>query len=455
MLQASRSAETIGVVISAHSVSCGVLRGQGYLEGSVTTQSVNRSALDRDVQLAQVLVSLAAALSPHLQSTKRVVRVCISDHWLAVACLPWSPSLLRVDQARGYARQQLMAAGFQLDAGDSIAIDDGPYGEPRLAVAYSVSIMAALNGFAAAIDASIAAVLPLSALSWRLAGLGAGAGAVLAVLEDESVLLIHGRRRLSAVVARRLVCDGTGGDNRAAALQELWQRQCLRYPSWSEVSAVKWLDLSARSWRQGAMPSPWDGVALGIARPEGLSCRAMSLLAVVQMDDAALNVVPRTGLVWGWWGALGALLLSALVIGMQGQAALRSRQATAAQADSGRSAPVVAPVAQALSITETKRLKSVNAAIAGLNIPVSKLLQALQPPKDIEVGILSLDISAAEMPYSAKIVAESSSGDDMVRYVDFLASSAPYIRVQLRRHEWLASDTGRRYRFALEASWAP
>ena len=94
------------------------------------------------------------------------VRVLLDDGWLAGCRLPWSDGLGRADAAEAFARTQLEAAGFDVQADDTVRIDDGPYRAPRRAVAYGAGLLAALGRVAQAAGGPLRSVRPLSDAAW-------------------------------------------------------------------------------------------------------------------------------------------------------------------------------------------------------------------------------------------------------------------------------------------------
>ena len=97
-------------------------------------------------------------------------------------------------------------------------------------------------------------------------------------------------------------------------------------------------------------------------------------------------------------------------------------------------------------------------AIRELNLPISAILHALQPPQDIRVAVLGLETTnassgAAGQPTSVKIMAEARTGADMARYVAFVAERKPFIAAYLTQHEINTSVPEQPYRFTVEALW--
>jgi hypothetical protein len=99
----------------------------------------------------------------------------------------------------------------------------------------------------------------------------------------------------------------------------------------------------------------------------------------------------------------------------------------------------------------------VNAAVRELNLPISALLAALQPPADLRVAVLGVDVTsgaqAAAGTSSVKISAQARAGADMARYVAYVAQRRPFDSAYLVRHEIAGDAPDRPYRFTVEAAW--
>lgn len=148
-----------------------------------------------------------------------------------------------------------------------------------------------------------------------------------------------------------------------------------------------------------------------------------------------------------------ALLISVGLAALQGFQAMEARQRLAMKDAASRANTPVWQSVASLSTAELKRLQAVNKAVSGLNLPVSRLLSALQPPKDIDVGILSLNLNAAEASQAIRVVAEAPTQEDMLRYIDFLKGRGPYVEARLKQHERSEGSSGVRYLFTLDVAW--
>lgn len=109
-----------------------------------------------------------------------------------------------------------------------------------------------------------------------------------------------------------------------------------------------------------------------------------------------------------------------------------------------------------------EQVKTVKAAVYQLNVPIFELIKALQPPKDIRVVLLGLDVGShkggneiaeSEGGGLLKISAEAKTPQEMTTYVAFLAEQSLFRTVYLLKHEQNAASSEKPYRFMLEAQW--
>ena len=158
-------------------------------------------------------------------------------------------------------------------------------------------------------------------------------------------------------------------------------------------------------------------------------------------------------------GTMAGLGVTALLVGAMVVQSLQTNVAmhsiTARQnAMTSAVQPVRAPTIW--SREELARVQAVNMAIHELNLPISSILRALEPPPGIRVAVLSMETtgsSSTAHASSIKIVAEARTGEDMTRYIAFVAESKPFTGAYLTRHEIDQASVEQPYRFTVEASW--
>lgn len=461
-----RAAATLFVVIGAQRAECAVSVGGQWSGGSL--REVRFDSVQGVASAVAAMERLAGELRQWREasvSSERpdIARVCVlvADVWLAVASVPWSESLRVSVHSHAFARSQLAAAGYQVEAADIVRLDDAPFGQPRLAAAYPALLMSSLEALARSVGADLSSVLPLSVAAWNgfsprdRAKLG-----VLAVLDEGMLLIAHGQRRLADVSVRTGAQWADTASGRGALLCQVWQRMRLRDAQLSGVSELRLLNLSGHAvlaestgadvialaqqpeGKGGKTVS--DGLRLAALKPWHSPFDAMTArpgIAPVRCAAAALALAVAAAWTWQAWRS------SEQVVAL-------SQQVTALQHQRG-----IAPRAVPLNREQAARVQAVNSAIRELNFPAAALLRALQPPPDIQVAVLSVDLSAASSADSArfsvvKIVAEAHTPAAMARYVGFVGERKPFTGAYLTRHEIPDTAPERPYRFTVEAAWS-
>jgi hypothetical protein len=418
------------------------------------------------------LVALRAAIarvvdSPGLRSRSAgagaapELTVVVAGRWIASAVLPWSPALAQSDTALTYARSQLVSAGFDLEPGDAIRIDDAPYRELRTALVYPAPLLAMLRDAALRLGLVLDSVMALETLAVEAALAQSGPDlAALAVVEGGWVSFHFGERR--RMTARGSASRLAPSLPRADEVARLWQRLRWRDAALARVNTLAVIDLDGCE-----NDSAWSSAAglrlIGAADAEdpltGLRRTAQRhLRGHHPLDAAAAKPAKRA------FGRVGAML-AALALAAAGWAGWQAGATWARLGELRRemAAPSVrlpAPRNTARSADELARIAAINSAVMSLNLPFAELLSALQPPPDIRVGLLGIDLlasgsSAASMSAgtSLKLSAEAASGAEMTRYVAFIADRRPFVAAYLVNHEVVAADPARPYRFTVEATW--
>lgn len=412
--------------------------------------------------LAGTLQRLEAALGPwwgagtgNAQPGRRQIRVLIADSWLSVGGLPWSAALQQPASADGFARAQLTAAGFTVEADDVIRLDDVPFGRPLLAVAYPALLLAALTTLAQRLGAEVRSVLPFSVAAWSVCGDGRGNPGVLAVVDEGLMLVAQGVGRPAAVTVRTGAFGGRAERGEIdGALRSQWMRMRLRDPLLASIKKLRVLSLMP-DWRAKDGDAD-DFVDVGMPRTPGADKVSPRLRLASRMPVSVLDAIPArdsTGKLA--WLAAAAALMAASALSLQAwqtraQAVERLAQLQVAQA------PVrVSALPKAWSRDELARADAVNGAVRQLNLPISALLQALQPPRDIRAAVLAVEVAGVgtDGHSSAKIVAEARTGAEMARYVGYVSERRPFVGAYLKRHEVIEASPERPYRFTLEAMW--
>ncbi|WP_265310939.1 hypothetical protein [Verminephrobacter aporrectodeae] len=418
--------------------------------------------------LQEALHALAGMSSPqHSPRPQRPIRVLVADAWLAAVVLAWSPALTRHGSAQAYAHSQFLVAGFEVLAEDVIRMDDAPFEAPRLAVAYPRALLSCLREWAHRVDGRLASVHPLSVAAWLLmqrpgrSGMPSGPGAsgtgaqALAVIEGNRVTIAHSLVRnwrgvswISGLSQRQAHADGVT----ARTLADTWQRLCLREPGLPSVAHVALLDLSDGNAEPGELGAPFTPIGPQVQVHAALMG---SLETRAGAHALCFQGVPLPCTRWQWI-VLATLVMACAVLAVQlirGFSSASALQARIAQTERARQP---AATGKTWSREEAARVQAVNRAIRELNLPIDALLDALVPPQDIRVAVLSMETmgrttNAPSQTVGIKILAQACSGADMARYVAFVAGRKPFGGAYLMRHEILDPGENCPYRFTVEA----
>lgn len=401
------------------------------------------------------------------------LHVWMADPWVAMDLVPWSEGFLREASAVALARSHLMAQGHEVRGADRVRQDDVPMGQPRLAVAYPGEVLAWLEEHARAWSLRLCSVRVASVACWSVFG-RSGSVPMLAVLHDEALVIMGapGSRVRGAHLAELHVVpldegariDSTGAPSLDAEgdqqLAHGWRRLALRFPQWASTTDLPLLDCRLGDPGRAELPAPFVRMKVRMVS-EGEVDLSLSDVLVALVDsapphalDAVSNRRPRKTVLVPLAVSLcvGLLLLGSMA---RYQTQLKA-SVQAALAHHNQPATPSAPV-DPLTKQELVRIPAVNQAVRQLNLPVHALLHSLEPPKDLMVAVLSVDSVGRDGPSrqssSVRIVAQTPSSADMMRYVAFVSGRRPFTGAYLRRHEWVDGPTQKQVRFTVEATW--
>lgn len=457
---------TLFLVIGAQNIDCGVIAGSGvraaWIKDSLLT--IHIKAVEEVESPVQGLIGALQRLHVSLRTLPPVdqVRVIVADVWLAVAGMPWSPSLKSTVTAESYARVQLAGAGFEIEPADKLKLDDAPFGGPRLAIAYPVAVLAALDQLASRLNSRLTSILPLSVAAWAWVERKLGTRPPALIVVDAGLMVFmrgtgEGRPCLSEVAVRT---EASGGAPSEQSVRNAWQRLCLRDPHLARVEQLAVLDLASFSETMCSAEKPFAVVGLppqhshaGLAQVSPGLRLAVTTHSLPHALDA-LSISPPLTL--GRWLTLGATALFVGVMIVQAVQTNLAVRSLTAQLNAATSAAQPAPRPISWSREELMRVRAVNVAIRELNMPISPILRALQPPRGMRVAVLSVEttgMSSSAQASGMKIVAQAHTGAEMARYVAFVAASKPFIGAYLTRHEIDETTPGQPYRFTVEALW--
>lgn len=201
-----------------------------------------------------------------------------------------------------------------------------------------------------------------------------------------------------------------------------------------------------------------------MARLRARLARLLPLLPLPAGHVSRVDFLPTAAPLSGWRLAMLAAGVIALVPAAIGWSA---RQQAVSRLDSQLAQVRPRPVARpARSPAEQRALdqqvKSVAAAVRQLNLPVARLVKTVQPPRDVRVALLALDLNSqpaadagtSTTPAGAlKIAAEAETMQDMINYLAFLNQQPLFQSVYLVKHEMNVNAPEHPYRFQMEALW--
>ena len=188
-----------------------------------------------------------------------------------------------------------------------------------------------------------------------------------------------------------------------------------------------------------------------------------------------LNFLPRATPLAGWRLALLAVgALALLPAGFNWLTRYQAVHKLEAQLEHSQPRVITRP---SLAPTQQRELdqqvQAVGDAVRQLNLPVARLIKTIQPPGDIRVALLALDLSGQQAPDGAapaetparsmpsgalKIAGEAETAPDMINYLAFLNQQPMFRSVYLVKHEISTTPAAdgnaeRPYHFQLEAQW--
>ncbi len=458
MLLAKARPEIALLVLTRQVVACRVRRGKPMV-GTVRSVVIQEFVGDRDVALTQALAQLQELMSQQLTEVQAGrggrVWVALSDAWVSALTLPW-----RGARQLHAPHERWSAEGHALESDAVVVTADGAYRQPTVSISYPATLLNALKRFSEHCQGDLASVRVLSDLVWVKARKVGFKPQAVAILERGVTTLAMGARSIQDIIVRVSGAGGSDSLDRAELVSRLWGREVLREPTRGEldrlylftvdeVRLTDWVPADEQAaWADRSNALMVGAQSCSMVLPalhlliEGTRWARTELDAVQQSRAASI----------GTWAVAAVLVVSSLLVTYLGYQARHAAEVSEQISSEVLNQPAPAP--RELSEGERKRLGVVNDVIQALNLPVDTILDALEPPKDIQVGIVNLELKVTDGPSGLVLVtAETDTPADMVRYVEFLASRSIYESVQLKTHERLPELSRIRYRFALEIKW--
>lgn len=417
------------------------------------------SALEGLLDSLQLLQQrLSADLVPRVLAQGHAdVCVSISTRWLPNETLPWSDIMGTVG-LRAVATDYLQHSGFAVELQDVVCWEDSPWGSSRWVLAYPATIMQALEQLASAMGGRLVSLLPAVSLVAQWFVQQRARTGMVGYVESGLLYLVEVEDGYVQSTMQRAL-DDAAMESEDARLTEgvsrLWHGIRLRTPHLHEATELAVLfesdSLNAENavgLRSLVWPQPTQSHIVPLLRT----------LRIVQKKRNALDAVKVRASFGGM--NLFFLVASSVVVLALVLLAIFNFQ-TIHRLESAQQAahsPVVQSVPIVLSKAQKDQVLAINSAIRQLNMPVAELLRALNPPQDIRVALLGIDLidddSDAGLP-KLKLSAEALSGEDMTRYVGFLDGRRPFVQASLVRHEVMQNVSESPWRFTMELTWRP
>jgi hypothetical protein len=466
-------AEThVVVFLGARGFVVGRRRGNEWLAESIVEHMYESAGLEG---IAHALRILDAPESPTFvgRVDSPVLHAIVSEHWLSCASIPWLGAA-RMNNFSAWVHSFFAAAGHENTQDEILRLDDSPWHTSRLAVAYPRALIDAISAYGVAIGARATHISGLAATAWTSLPVSTRRNAS-AMLVVEPFLKDDGSRNFGIFL--RPQPDGRHVEQVVARAWPASPEEdaegfanCLHRLNWpcDEQGPCVLLDLR-HPIRQTAWPA-WVR-RTGLPQPSSASSGQFVLESIFGGVDRLHFFASALGvyLPHRKWISLKAAFATVLFVGCVGVGWMASMQwrslhevrTTLLQIQHAgtNKAPSYIPGKEGL-----RKIESVNAAVRGLNFPPTDLVRALQPPSDINVGLLNVELVGSQSTdsgavsgstkISMKVHAESPTARDMALYVAFLAERRSLGQVSLMRHE-IREGQGREkyYRYDVEVAW--
>jgi hypothetical protein len=463
---------TLFIVIGAQSVECGFKTGLGN-RGNWLKTSFNKVPLrlSPDINAPYEAVENAleemGALLKQRRSDQNLgqlivggLHFIVADQWLAVTTVPWSRSVSDAAGADAYARSQLASAGFAVDFADTVRLEEATYGTPRLAVSYPATLMQIISTWSKKLGTTNISILPMSVVMWNgVTRQQSGKMPALGLMHDGLTLIMRSDaqagRRMQEVFARNTNVDP---DQALQSLREQWQRTRIRDQRLKPTQRLPILNIGQEEISLSQPDADVEQIRLPSYAKHPVIPPILQIAALSQHQRLSLDALPQAQPIslFKTLLSLAALALAGVLVFQAWQT--RSQLQGIESSLTNKTAPVQQTTKVSLSREELARVPVINKAIRELNMPISALLRALNPPRDIRVAILSVETTgtdqvAEKKQATVKIQAEARSDADMTRFVAYVAERQPFIGAYLTHHEVVESLPEKPYRFTLEATW--
>jgi hypothetical protein len=252
------------------------------------------------------------------------------------------------------------------------------------------------------------------------------------VVDGRSVWMVRGRRQVAEAHFAWLSSEDP------EALSRAWRRQCSRSARWDAALQPWAVHLHAphtakMTHAQHLLMSP-----VAAARLQALdACSKQNRTAMAAaVAFLAVTSLALFGLLNGHW--------------LDVQAGNIARETS--EMSMARHEPAVKP-SLTLSPQRVRELAAIRMNIEALNVPIDGLLMSVQPPRDLPVVLMALNLEADTKHRTMRLEAEVEEPQDMVRYMTFLQGRSLLGDPRLIQHQRLTRPEGARHHFVLEVPW--
>ncbi len=401
-------------------------------------------------------VSIQQAAAIPLQTFGMPIHVAVAERWLPYDTVPWS-SALETGDTQAAVLAHMQQASLNMQPEDTVRYEQAPWGCARWAVAYPAVLLQALAQCAQGLNGHLASVVPMASLALQQLERQLPGARLVAYTDPQGLSLVEVEQGRVLSVLQRPISASLLSDQPAttASLLKVWRSIQVRSPQWESLAELPLLSEAASpglSSEKGLNVITWAPAESGSIAPQVRALREFTA------HLHPLNAVPvrrGTTIFQAILIAAAVALLALLAWRVTVNTQTIWQMEKLASTPSENTTP---NLTSTLNKAQQDQVAAANAAIRQLNLPVAQLLSALQPPKDIRVALLGIDLSDGVNGSSAakfKLNAETLSGEDMTRYVGFLATRKPFVNAYLVRHEVMQNMPEMPWRFTLELTWQP
>lgn len=462
LLDKYTSVNTLYLVISMKNIVYGVFASGAWVDADISMKNIPTDQSDASAvsKLIATILEASTDIDNWIRKNPSIkiahLRVLVADNWLPSTSTPWNSASNADDNlAKAFALNQFNYAGFHVESTDSIKFLEHSYGKPALAIAYPSGLTDSINLLASKLKLKITSILPLSIAAWHVARTDGNKAPVLGVYSDNLLIVSDFSNGLVEVKTR--VLDENNHDFLPMIASE-WSRIKFRESHLAGIEYLPLLDLS----RLGNQPELSNNDIKPLnSLPNLVNKKASSSLNLAQKASSVATsadaIAQGRTLSPLKWMAISILLACISFFGAQTWRLQQQASSIDSKIGSLRATKLTTPLNNSWTKQELEQVQAINTSIRQLNLPFSIFMEALQPPRDIRVAILSLDIDAkgevATKVSRIKIVAEAKTAGEMAHYVSVLSHRKIFKGVFLVSHEIVETIPERPYKFNIELLW--